>query len=72
MPTKFYHIYLQSGKDVWINPDHIVFAESRWIPEANNYQWELTMDNGFKFDFPDIQKLDNRTLSAKITAKHPA
>lgn len=65
MPASFYHIFLESGKDVYINPDHIMFAKH------TEHGWELTMVNGYVFNFTLIGKLDNIALAAKITARHP-
>jgi len=74
MPTKFYHLVLESGKDFWVNPDHIMFAQILYGGDIKGVspQWELTMANGYKIDFSENGGADNRTLAAKITAKHPA
>ena len=71
MPVKFYHIVLESGKDAWLNPDHIMVAKE--FPQLDGMtEWELTLANGYQLNIKPNSKFDNSTLIAKITAKHPA
>ena len=45
---KFYRIQLESGKEIFINPDHIMAAEYK---NDSQPEIQLTMDNGFILNF---------------------
>ena len=64
---KFYRVQIESGKIVFINPDHIVAAEFR-PTTASNAEVQLTMDNSFIFSFNNESRLsnDNKLLSDLI------
>ena len=63
----FYHIQLESGKEIWINPAHIVYAELRNIAGP---EWQIKMDNGDIFNFYIQDKLDNIALSKDIKTSY--
>ena len=66
---KFYRIQLESGKELYINPDHIMSAEYK---DVNQPEIQLTMDNGFIFNFylgPKQAQYDNQLLSHLILKK---
>lgn len=67
MPNKFYHIKLVSGKEIYLNPEHIIFVV--WNNETE--EWEVTVDNGFIFNFKPYAGLDNVSLAARFTSKIP-
>ena len=68
MPNKFYHILLVSGKDIYLNPDHVVFASH----DKKNDEWEATVNGGFVFNFKTYGGYDNVSLASRIASRLPA